>query len=105
MSKEIYTKKANLLKALGHPLRLQILDILNNEKITVSELCERLGEQQANISRHLSILRKEEVIDYTKTGVNTYYKIKYKCLNSLDVCLDQIMKNRLQVDIDTFKSL
>lgn len=105
MVEEIYSKKASLLKALGHPLRLQIIDILKKEEITVSELCAKLSEEQANISRHLSILRKEEIIDYYKKGVNTYYNVKYDCITNLNVCLDTIMKSRLQGEIDMLKNL
>lgn len=97
---ELYQKKATLLKALGHPLRLKIIDILRQEEITVSQLCEKMEEEQANISRHLSILRKEEIIDYYKKGVNTYYNVKYTCITNLNVCLDEIMKTRLQGEID-----
>lgn len=105
MSPEIYAKKANILKALGHPLRLQMLDILRNEKVSVSALCQKLSEEQANISRHLSILRKEELIDYHKEGVSTFYKVKYDCITTLNECLDSIMRSRLEGEIEMLKNL
>lgn len=105
MTNKIYGRKANLLKALAHSLRLQIVDLLRAESITVSELSAKLNEVQANISRHLAILRNSGIIDYKKEGVKTFYFVKHDCIANLHVCLDEILKDRLKGDIDMYKKL
>lgn len=105
MKEPAYTRKANILKALAHPLRLQIIDILAKESITVTELSKRMDEVQANVSRHLSILKREEIVDFDKKGVATFYKIKYDCIMNTFICLDEIIKESLKGEIEMLKKL
>ena len=66
---------ADVIKCLGHPLRLQILNALEAGEKTVSELQELTGEQQATVSRQLATLRGRDVVDSRRDGLNVYYRI------------------------------
>jgi DNA-binding transcriptional ArsR family regulator len=70
-----YEKESELLKALGHPVRLKIsAGILFNE-CNVNKIVEHLGLPQSTVSQHLGVLRKAGVIYPEKDGVTTCYKI------------------------------
>ncbi len=70
-----YEKDAELLKALGHPVRLKIAaGILCNE-CNVNKIVEHLQMPQSTVSQHLGVLRKAGVLYPEKDGVNTCYKI------------------------------
>lgn len=61
-------KQAELLKVMGHPVRLRILRELIKGVKCVSDFEEFLGIRQSNISQHLAILRHHGLIDYYMDG-------------------------------------
>ena len=79
VEEQIIAMKSDLFKALAHPTRVRILERLakNGEEVCVCELIEDLGVEQSNLSQHLSILRKQQLISSTKVGLKVMYRIKY----------------------------
>ncbi len=73
--KDAVTEYAELLKALGHPVRLQILCDIVCEECNVNSLVERLTLPQSTVSQHLALLRNRGIIKPQKDGVRTCYKI------------------------------
>jgi len=76
---KIISMKSDFFKALAHPTRVRILERLakNEEEVCVCELIEDLGIEQSNLSQHLSILRKQQLIVSTKVGLKVMYRVKY----------------------------
>ena len=70
-----YTAEAKLFKALMHPARLAILEILRNGDECVCHLEAALGYRQAYISQHLMILREAELVEDRRDGWNIYYRV------------------------------
>lgn len=70
-----YRKKSELLKAMGHPVRLEILSRLKNNECCVNKLTEILGVPQSTISQHLARLRSAGILEPRKEGVRTCYRI------------------------------
>ena len=67
---------ARVLKCLGHPLRLMILDQLERHgEQTVTEIHEALDIEQATASQHLILLRDKGVLGRRKDGANVFYSI------------------------------
>jgi len=66
---------AAVLKALGHPTRLQILDAIISGEFCVSELEEQLDRRQANISQHLTVLRDRGVVVPVRKGKSVCYRL------------------------------
>lgn len=67
---------AHILRCLGHPLRLRILDVLEKEgELTVTEIYEALGVEQAVASQHLTTMWDKGILGRRKEGVNVYYGI------------------------------
>lgn len=79
MEEKIVFMKSDFFKALAHPTRVRILEQLarNNKEVCVCDLIEDLGVEQSNLSQHLSILRKQQIITSTKVGLKVMYRIKY----------------------------
>lgn len=57
-----------LIKALGHPLRQQILLVLNTKVASPSELSKELGEPLGNVSYHVKILAECDAIELVRTA-------------------------------------
>lgn len=66
---------AHCLKAMSHPLRLKILCILGNNKVSVQEIVEHVGTTQSNISQHLGILRDKGILACKKDANRVYYYV------------------------------
>jgi len=70
-----YNLHAEICKTISNPNRQAILDNLRDGEMTVTELVNRTGISQANLSQHLSILRSKGVVNTRRDGNNIYYSI------------------------------
>jgi DNA-binding transcriptional ArsR family regulator len=75
LSDAMLERLADRFKALAEPTRLCILQELRNGEQTVSELMEATGLQQANLSKHLQVLRTMNFVERRKEGLFVYYRI------------------------------
>jgi ArsR family transcriptional regulator len=72
---EAYDRQAEILKALAHPVRLQILDILRDGEQCVCHIEAVLRHRQAYISQQLMTLRRAGLVADRKDGLRVYYRI------------------------------
>jgi len=80
---------ANMLKAIAHPMRISILMHLEGgKKLTVTEIHELLGIEQATTSHHLGILKDKGVLCSRRDGKNTSYFLKHDILSRIIDCLE-----------------
>ena len=70
-----YETQAKLFKALMHPTRLAILDILRNGEQCVCHMEAVLGLRQAYISQQLMILRESDLVQDRRDGWNIFYRV------------------------------
>lgn len=75
ISPEILEFIASRFKVLAEPMRLRILHALQPGECTVTEILERTGANQANVSKHLGILTRAGMVSRRKEGLNVYYSI------------------------------
>lgn len=75
---EVFQEHAEFLKAMSHPKRLEILHLLRNEDLSVTQIQEMLDLPQANLSQHLMVLKDAGVLHSTREGKNIFYKLAHK---------------------------
>lgn len=73
---EDYKEGAHRLKALAHPTRLHLLDLIRGKRPCVKAMEEALGLSQPNISQHLSLLRNTGIVVAERNGNQVCYRIK-----------------------------
>lgn len=79
-----YESGALLAKAVGHPIRMQILEVLQREgESCVCHLEHRLGERQAKISQQLARLRNSGLVVDRREGLNVFYALSHAGIESL----------------------
>jgi len=84
LNPETLEKAANMLKAIAHPVRISIVQYLEDgRKRTVTEIYRKLGIEQATASHHLVILRDRGVLSSRREGKNTWYFLKHPNLKSV----------------------
>ncbi len=77
MYQEVFKLHADLLKALAHPRRLEIINLLKGQELSVTDMRGMLGLPQANLSQHLMVLRKYGAVKCRKSGKQVFYKIAH----------------------------
>lgn len=66
---------ADRFKALAEPNRLAILSALHGGELSVTALVEGTGLGQANVSKHLDVLRRHGFVERRRDGLNAFYRV------------------------------
>ena len=68
--------KAGIFQALAHPTRVAIVEYLSHGEMSVGQLCEKVGVEQANASQHLAVLRNKHIVETRKEGNQIFYRLR-----------------------------
>lgn len=96
LSPEILELIAERFRVLAEPARLLILNVLLDGERSVSELVDETGLNQANVSKHLGLLRSSGYVDRRKEGLYAFYSVSDDSVSEL--C--DIMCGRLEVQFE-----
>ena len=75
MEKNSYTKWADILKTIGHPIRIKIIETLLEDDKCVSNIWGCLDLPQATVSQHLSLLRTKGIVHQERCGSRVKYSV------------------------------
>lgn len=101
MYTEIFSLHADLLKALAHPRRLEIIHLLRDQTLCVSDIYSMLDLPQANISQHLMILRDAGVLTTTRKGKQIVYKLaNKKIIKASDLLREVLIDTHQHADLE-----
>ena len=76
MPDSLQSFKADLFKALAHPTRIRILELLRGGEKNVGELMAALRLEGSSVSQQLAILRMKNIVDTRKEGSTIYYRLR-----------------------------
>lgn len=102
MNLELQQFKADFFKALAHPLRIRILELLAEGDKNVNELQTLIGTEGSAVSQQLSVLRSKNIVYGTKEGNRVLYSLRDPMIIDLLIIARQIFNNHL---IDTITML
>jgi len=75
MERDAYRLLARTIKALAHPTRLAILSLLRKGEVCVCDLEPALDLRQPNISQHLALLRRANLVRSRRDGLRILYRV------------------------------
>jgi DNA-binding transcriptional ArsR family regulator len=75
VSKPLYQAKAEFFKALAHPARIRVLELLSEREHSVSEMLPEVGIEAAHLSQQLGVLRKMNLVVTRKEGSTVFYSL------------------------------
>lgn len=94
--RELYRCHADMCKVFSHPTRLEILNTLREEEMSVSELAGQLKIAIGNLSQHLNMMKQRRVLVSRKEGNNVYYRLANpKILKAFDL-IREILLEQMQ---------
>jgi ArsR family transcriptional regulator len=101
--KRLYRARAGIIRALAHPLRLEMLEVLSKGERCVSDIAKNVGSERSSASRHLAVLAKADLVNTRKDGLNIYYSLKCPCVVDFFACVEQVLKEQLNEKIRLLK--
>lgn len=87
-----YRIKAGIIKAMGHPSRLAMLEALAGGELCVCELQALVGSDMSTVSKHLSVLRSAGIVADRKKGLQVYYRLCCPCILDFLGCIDAVIR-------------
>lgn len=98
MDDHIYTYHAEMCKVFSHPKRLELINILRDREMSVSDLSQKLGLAPANLSQHLAMMKERRILVSRKEGNVVYYRIANpRLLQAFDL-LREILFEQIRQD-------
>ncbi len=92
---QLQTFKARFFRALAHPVRIKILEILTRGDRSVQELQETLGLDQPVVSQQLAVLRNQGIVTSQKQGMSVRYALRDRTIEELLDVARRIFNNHL----------
>jgi ArsR family transcriptional regulator len=82
-------RAADVLKTVAHPVRLQIIDFLEEGEKSVTEICDHLGAQQPYTSQQLALLKAKSILGARRSGNQVLYSIAHPGVIKIIHCVRQ----------------
>ena len=89
---EVFRRQAAVLKALAHPTRLFVADLLSEGPLCVCEIRDKVGADLSTVSKHLSIMTNAGVLAREKKGLQVHYRLKTPCVTKFFACTLNVIK-------------
>ena len=83
--------RAAVFKALGHPTRLAIVDMLAGGEHCVCDIDTHIDADLSTVSRHLAVLRNVGILSSDKRGNQVFYKLECPCITSFYGCVESVI--------------
>ncbi len=91
----IFKIKADFLKSLAHPIRLEIIEYLKNKEASVGAMVKGLGVEQSGLSKHLAVLRQAGILISRQEKATVYYSVRDKDIFHILRPIAEILRKKL----------
>lgn len=90
----LFERQAEVVRAIGHPLRLAIVDFLKDGEQCVCDIAAHIGSERSNVSRHLSVMVAAGILEHRKQGLKVIYRLKCPCIVDFFSCIGRVLKQQ-----------
>jgi ArsR family transcriptional regulator len=93
---KIFELQCGICKALGHPMRLAIVDLLDSPETAATDLISALGTSKANLSKHMTILTHAGIVEARRQGRRVFYRLTDSEIHKACSIMRSILYRRLK---------
>jgi DNA-binding transcriptional ArsR family regulator len=93
---KIFEMQCEICKALGHPLRLAIVDRLNAREASAADLIAELEISKANLSKHMALLAHGGIVESRREGRQIFYRLTDPGIHQACAIMRSILYRRLK---------
>jgi ArsR family transcriptional regulator len=90
-----YEVRAAVIKAMGHPTRLFIVEELAQQEQCVRDLTGKIGADVSTVSKHLSVLKNAGIVQDEKRGAQVFYSLLVPCVLNFFSCVESVLERRV----------
>ena len=106
MEDQIYQYHAEMCQVFSHPKRLEVINVLRDGEMSVTELAQKLELTIGNLSQHLSMMKERHILLTRKEGNMVYYRILnpklIRCFDMMrEMLFDQIKQDAALIEAKT----
>ncbi len=98
-----FEARAKIMKALGHPTRLFMVDELSHGEKCVCELTDMVGADISTVSKHLTVLKEAGIVQDEKRGLQVFYTLRLPCVKGFFQCMDTMIKTKVKQQMELVK--
>jgi ArsR family transcriptional regulator len=95
-ARKIFAMQCQICKSMAHPVRLEIVDLLNKHDMSAAALLEELETSKANLSKHMTILIQAGIVDAMRDGREVSYRLAYPEIHEACRIMRSILYRRLK---------
>lgn len=95
-ARKIFELQCQICKAMAHPGRLEIVDLLNKRDMSAADLLAELETSKANLSKHMMVLIQAGIVDATRDGRKVSYRLTYPEIHEACTIMRSILYRRLK---------
>jgi ArsR family transcriptional regulator, arsenate/arsenite/antimonite-responsive transcriptional repressor len=89
--------RSNIIKAMAHPVRLMIIDLLKGGgEIPFSRINDRFPSDKSTVSKHLTVLKDAGIVSSRKSGVDMIYRLEVPCVTDFFGCVTAVIENNVR---------
>lgn len=90
--------QARIFQALGHPIRVHIVEVLGEGEVCVCEIARQVGAERSNVSRHLAVMLQAGVLHSRKDGLQVFYSLRTPCVLEFLGCATRVVSRKVEED-------
>jgi ArsR family transcriptional regulator len=87
-----FEARARIVKAMAHPTRLFLVDVLSRGKQCVRDLTDMVGADMSTVSKHLSVLKNVGILQDERQGLQIFYSLRCPCILRFFDCVESVIK-------------
>jgi ArsR family transcriptional regulator len=103
--KKIFELHADVCKALGHPLRIEVIDLVQEKEFCFSDILEVTGGLKSNLSQHLSVMTKKGILKMRREGQCNYYSLSSKKVAQACRLMREVLMDSLKIHQDLLEKM
>ncbi len=88
--------RAKIIKAMGHPVRLMMIEFLKKKEHSFSEVFALFQLDKSTVSKHLLVLKEAGIVSSKKSGADMIYKLEVPCVTDFFSCVTAVIDSNVK---------
>ena len=88
--------RAKIIKAMGHPVRLMMVEFLKERERSFSDIFDLFKLDKSTVSKHLLVLKEAGIVSSKKEGADMVYKLEVPCVTNFFSCVTAVIESNVK---------
>ena len=88
--------RAKIIKAMGHPVRLMMIEFLKKRERPFSDIFDLFKLDKSTVSKHLLVLKEAGIVSSKKDGADMVYKLEVPCVTDFFSCVTAVIESNVK---------